>query len=67
MIQSCIIARSEVTGKIQNGVFTPNMQTLLAVRAKLTTYYDEALRVIAELSAGSAVGVPDFVVLAIQI
>lgn len=58
MIQSCIIA-SEVTGKIQNGVFTPNMQTLLAVRAKLTTYYDEAL-MIAELSAGSAVGVPDF-------
>lgn len=59
MIRSCIIA-SEVTGKMQNGVFTPNMQTLLAVRAKLTTYYDEALRVIAEFSAGSAVGVPDF-------
>ncbi|GAB2023224.1 4-hydroxyphenylacetate 3-hydroxylase N-terminal domain-containing protein [Pseudolactococcus yaeyamensis] len=59
LIRSCIIA-SEVTGKMQKGVFTPNMQTLLAVRAKLTTYYDEALRVIAEFSAGSAVGVPDF-------
>ena len=59
LIRSCIVA-SEVTGKMQKGVFTPNMQTLLAVRAKLTTYYDEALRVIAEFSAGSAVGVPDF-------
>lgn len=59
VIRSCIVA-SEVTGKMQKGVFTPNMQTLLAVRAKLTTYYDEALRVIAEFSAGSAVGVPDF-------
>ena len=59
MIRSCIIA-SEVTGKMQNDVFTPNMQTLLAVRANLTTYYDEALRAIAEFSAGSAVGVPDF-------
>ncbi|GFH40504.1 4-hydroxyphenylacetate 3-hydroxylase N-terminal domain-containing protein [Lactococcus insecticola] len=59
MIRSSIIA-SEVTGKMENGVFTPNMQTLLAVRATLTGYYDEALRVIAEFSAGSAVGVPDF-------
>jgi 4-hydroxyphenylacetate 3-monooxygenase len=59
MIRSSIIA-SEVTGKMQKGVFTPNMQTLLAVRANLTTYYDEALRAIAEFSAGSSVGVPDF-------
>lgn len=59
LIRSCLIA-SEVTGRLQKGVFTPNMQTLLAVRAKLTTYYDAALRVIAEFSAGSAVGIPDF-------
>jgi 4-hydroxyphenylacetate 3-monooxygenase len=59
MIRSCIVA-SEVTGRMQKGVFTPNMQTLLAVRANLTGYYDEALRVIAEFSAGSAVGIPDF-------
>lgn len=59
LIRSCIVA-SEVTGQMQNDVFTPNMQTLLAVRAKLTTYYDEALAVIAEFSSGSAVGIPDF-------
>lgn len=59
MIRACIVA-SEVTGKLQNGIFTPNMQTLLAVRANLTVYYDEVLRVIAEFSAGSAVSLPDF-------
>lgn len=59
MIKSSIIA-SEVTAQMENGVLTPNMQVLLAVRASLTHYYDEALRVIAELSSGSVVGVPDF-------
>lgn len=59
LIRSCIVA-SEVTGHMENGVFTPNMQTLLAVRAKLTAYYDEALTAISEFSSGSAVGIPDF-------
>ncbi|MCL2114081.1 MAG: 4-hydroxyphenylacetate 3-hydroxylase [Streptococcaceae bacterium] len=59
MIKSSIIA-SEVTAHMENGVLTPNMQVLLAVRASLTNYYDEALRVIAEFASGSIVGVPDF-------
>lgn len=59
MIKSSIIA-SEVTAHMENGVLTPNMQVLLAVRARLTNYYDEAIRVIAEFSSGSVVGVPDF-------
>lgn len=60
MIRSAIIS-SELTGHIEQGdVFTPNLQTLLAVRATLTGYYDEVLRVIAEFSSGSAVGIPDF-------
>ncbi len=59
MIKSSIIA-SEVTAHLENGVMTPNMQVLLAVRASLTKYYDEALRVIAELSSGSVMGIPDF-------
>lgn len=59
MIKSSIIV-SEVTAHMENGVLTPNMQVLLAVRASLTHYYDEALRVIAEFASGSVVGVPDF-------
>lgn len=59
MIKSSIIA-SEVTAHMENGVLTPNMQVLLAVRASLTNYYDEGIRVIAEFSSGSVVGVPDF-------
>ncbi|MFC4651658.1 4-hydroxyphenylacetate 3-hydroxylase N-terminal domain-containing protein [Lactococcus nasutitermitis] len=59
MIKSSIIA-SEVTAHMENGVLTPNMQVLLAVRASLTNYYDEALRAIAEFASGSIVGVPDF-------
>lgn len=59
VIKSLIIA-SEVTAHLENGMMTPNMQVLLAVRANLTTYYDEALRVIAEFASGSVVGVPDF-------
>lgn len=59
MIKSSVIA-SEVTAHLENGVMTPNMQILLAVRATLTKYYDQALRVIAEFSSGSIVSTPDF-------
>jgi 4-hydroxyphenylacetate 3-monooxygenase len=59
LIKSSIIA-SEVTAHMENGVLTPNMQVLLAVRASLTKFYDEALRAIAEFASGSIVGVPDF-------
>jgi 4-hydroxyphenylacetate 3-monooxygenase len=57
MIRAAILA-SEQTGHMEGHVFTPNMTTLLAVRATLTGYYDEALRVIAEFASGSIVGVP---------
>jgi 4-hydroxyphenylacetate 3-monooxygenase len=59
LIRAAVIA-SELTGHFEGEVFTPNMQTLLAVRVSLTSYYDEVLRVIAEFSSGSAVGIPDF-------
>lgn len=59
MIKSSIIA-SEVNAKLEKEIMTPDMQVLLAVRASLTGYYDEALRVIAELAGGSMVGIPDF-------
>ncbi|MFK4947054.1 4-hydroxyphenylacetate 3-hydroxylase N-terminal domain-containing protein [Lactococcus formosensis subsp. formosensis] len=59
MIKSSILA-SEYTAHMENGVLAPNMQVLLAVRASLTKYYDEALRAIAEFASGSIVGVPDF-------
>ncbi|MDR0297067.1 MAG: 4-hydroxyphenylacetate 3-hydroxylase [Streptococcaceae bacterium] len=61
LIRAAVVA-SEVTGHLEcaGRVFTPNMQTLLAVRASLTSYYDEVVRVIAEFSSGSAVGIPDF-------
>ncbi|MFP7217157.1 4-hydroxyphenylacetate 3-hydroxylase [Lactococcus garvieae] len=59
MIKSSILA-SEYTAHIENEVLRPNMQVLLAVRASLTKYYDEALRAIAEFASGSIVGVPDF-------
>lgn len=59
MIKSSIIA-SESTAHMENGVLTPNMQVLLAVRARLTQYYDEALAAIAKFASGSIVGVPDF-------
>ncbi|GAB2027348.1 4-hydroxyphenylacetate 3-hydroxylase N-terminal domain-containing protein [Lactovum odontotermitis] len=54
------VLRSELTGHLEGEVFTPNMNSLLAVRVSLTAYYDEVLRVIAEFSSGSAVGIPDF-------
>ena len=59
IIKSSILA-SEYTAQIENEVLKPNMQVLLAVRASLTKYYDEALRAIAEFASGSIVGVPDF-------
>ena len=59
MIKSSILA-SEYTAQIENEVLKPNMQVLLAVRASLTKYYDEALRAIAEFASGSIVAVPDF-------
>ena len=59
LIKSSVLA-SEATAHLENGILTPNMQILLAVRASLTGYYDEALRAIAEFSSGSIVGVPDF-------
>jgi 4-hydroxyphenylacetate 3-monooxygenase len=57
MIRAAILA-SEQTGHMEGDVFTPNMTTLLAVRATLTGYYDEVLRAIAEFASGSIVGVP---------
>ncbi|MFD1420104.1 4-hydroxyphenylacetate 3-hydroxylase N-terminal domain-containing protein [Lactiplantibacillus songbeiensis] len=55
------IARSEDEGQLDEfGIYTPNLQALLAVRASLPAFYDEALRVIQHLAAGSMVGVPGF-------
>ncbi|MDR0300223.1 MAG: 4-hydroxyphenylacetate 3-hydroxylase [Streptococcaceae bacterium] len=59
LIRAAVVA-SEVTGHMEGTIYTPNMQTLLAVRSSLTKYYDEALAAIAEFSSGSAVGIPDF-------
>ncbi|SJZ71026.1 4-hydroxyphenylacetate 3-monooxygenase [Pilibacter termitis] len=50
---------AEVSGHEEFGVFTPNMQSLLAVRDSLPEMYDEVLSAIQEFSAGSIVGVPD--------
>jgi 4-hydroxyphenylacetate 3-monooxygenase len=50
---------SQLSGHFENGdVYTPNMQSLLAVRDSLTEFYDEALRLIAEFAGGSIVGIP---------
>ncbi|KRO28972.1 4-hydroxyphenylacetate 3-hydroxylase N-terminal domain-containing protein [Lactiplantibacillus fabifermentans] len=55
------IARSEDTGHLdEQGIYTPNLQALTAVRANLPAFYEDAMRVTQHLAAGSMVGVPGF-------
>lgn len=54
------VAYSEFSGHLDHaGVFVPNLQALVAVRAQLTGFYDQAVTLIQEFAAGSIVAVPD--------
>ncbi|MFC6180761.1 4-hydroxyphenylacetate 3-hydroxylase N-terminal domain-containing protein [Lactiplantibacillus daowaiensis] len=55
------ITRSEEAGHLDEfGIYTPSQQALLAVRASLPGFFEEALKVTQHLAAGSMVGVPGF-------
>lgn len=55
------ITRSEEDGHLDEfGIYTPSQQALLAVRASLPGYFEDALKVTQHLAAGSMVGVPGF-------
>ncbi|WP_284144509.1 MULTISPECIES: 4-hydroxyphenylacetate 3-hydroxylase C-terminal domain-containing protein [Furfurilactobacillus] len=54
------LVNSELTGSMDDaGVFGPNLQPLLAIRAQLPKMYELALTTIQKLGAGSMMGVPD--------
>lgn len=50
---------SENSGTVENGVYTPNMQALLAVRDILPEMYREVIITIQEFAGGSVVSIPD--------
>jgi len=55
------ITRSEDNGQLDEfGIYTPDLQALLAVRATLPGFFEEAMQVTQRLAAGSMVGVPGF-------
>lgn len=55
------LLNAEVTGALDSvGIFRPNMQAILAIRAQLPKMYDKALKTIQLLGAGSMMSVPDF-------
>ncbi|GAB6092899.1 4-hydroxyphenylacetate 3-hydroxylase N-terminal domain-containing protein [Furfurilactobacillus curtus] len=55
------LINSELTGKVDEaGLFGPNVQPLLAIRAQLPKMYQEAILTIQKIGAGSMMGVPDF-------
>ncbi|MDR1567589.1 MAG: 4-hydroxyphenylacetate 3-hydroxylase [Streptococcaceae bacterium] len=50
---------AEDSGQMENDVFTPNMQALLAVRDILPEMYREVIITLQEFSGGSIVAIPD--------
>lgn len=55
------LLNAEVSGELDDaGVFGPNMQAILAIRAQLPKMYEKAIKTIQLLGAGSMMSVPDF-------